>query len=623
MPETHEQADEQSRIQLLHSLNLLDSEPEPVFDHITGLLSKALDMPIALVSLVDTGRQWFKSAVGLAVRETPREFAFCAHAIRSPGMMLVQDALQDPRFAHNPLVLGAPGIRFYAGMPLLSREGHALGTLCAMDSRPRELSDTQVQILDDLARLVTRELHFREAALMARSQLAQADLQATIAEQKFQALFENAGSGMALIAPNGRWLRANKALCGLLGYSAEELFELTFRDLTYAEDLAGDLVLLEQLIAGDIERYELEKRYIRHDRSPVWVHLTVTQHLNAQGHVEYFLTVINDIQARKASEAALATLAAQLEERVAERTRELQQREAELMAILEYTNDAYVCLDQEGVINVWNRKAEETFGWSRDEVLGRVIDEVLVPPALRKRHRQGMRRYLDTREPRVLGTRLELPALCKDGRTILVELHIHAIHLQNKTIFNAFLHEITARKEREVTLERQALQDPLTGLPNRRALMEDLPTVLARTRARGDSLALLFIDLDGFKQVNDTFGHEAGDQLLETVAQRLKAAVRATDVVYRLAGDEFTVLLRHVQNLGHARVAAEKVLQTLNRPLELAADLLHVQASIGVCLFNQGLDCSAADLLKQADAAMYTAKRSGRNRIHVLDPTPP
>jgi diguanylate cyclase (GGDEF)-like protein len=149
--------------------------------------------------------------------------------------------------------------------------------------------------------------------------------------------------------------------------------------------------------------------------------------------------------------------------------------------------------------------------------------------------------------------------------------------------------------------------------------MEALPDVMTQVRAQGDSLALLFIDLDGFKQLNDSLGHEAGDQLLEAVAERLRGAVRASDAVFRLAGDEFTVLLKQVKNLGHARLAAEKVLEAINRPIAIEHSILHMQASIGVALFDESVACSATQLLKQADSAMYVAKRSGRNRVHTLE----
>lgn len=123
-------ADEGERPRLLHALDLLDSPPEPAFDRITRLLARVLDVPIALVSLVDEQRQWFKSRVGLDVSETPREYALCAHTILKASPLVVSDATQDPRFCDNPLVTGEPNIRFYAGVPIRSSAGLALGTLC-------------------------------------------------------------------------------------------------------------------------------------------------------------------------------------------------------------------------------------------------------------------------------------------------------------------------------------------------------------------------------------------------------------------------------------------------------------------------------------------------------------
>lgn len=161
--------DEEARIALLTATGLLDSDPEEVFDRITRLAAQLLDSPIAAVSLIDRERQWFKSAVGLGdVRETPRTLAFCAHAIHQRELFLVPDATQDARFAQNALVTSAPHIRFYAGMPLVSSEGVALGTLCVIDIQPRRLDDAQAQLLQDLAALVRRELLHREMALKAQ-----------------------------------------------------------------------------------------------------------------------------------------------------------------------------------------------------------------------------------------------------------------------------------------------------------------------------------------------------------------------------------------------------------------------------------------------------------------------
>ena len=153
--------DEHARLEALRSYGVLDTPPEQLFDDVTKLAAQICGVPISAISLVDEERQWFKSIVGLDARETPRDAAFCAHAILEPEVMVVEDAATDRRFADNPLVLGDPGIRFYAGAPLVTPEGLALGSLCVIDSVPRELSDEQVEALRVLGRLVMTELELR------------------------------------------------------------------------------------------------------------------------------------------------------------------------------------------------------------------------------------------------------------------------------------------------------------------------------------------------------------------------------------------------------------------------------------------------------------------------------
>ncbi|HYO96371.1 MAG TPA: ATP-binding protein [Polyangiaceae bacterium] len=153
--------DEQRRVEVLRSYRVLDTAPEEAFDNITRLAAEICAMPVALISLVDDARQWFKARVGMELPHTPREVAFCAHAITTPGTFVVSDACSDPRFADNSFVTGETHIRFYAGVPLVSPEGCALGTLCVMDRVARELAPRELRILEGLARQVEGELELR------------------------------------------------------------------------------------------------------------------------------------------------------------------------------------------------------------------------------------------------------------------------------------------------------------------------------------------------------------------------------------------------------------------------------------------------------------------------------
>lgn len=159
-------ADEPQRLRDLERHGLEGTTPNPFLRRIVDLASDILDMPIALVSLVDERRQWFFARAGLEATETPRSMAFCAHAIAGDSVLVVPDALEDPRFNTNPLVLEPPNIRFYAGAPLRSLEGHNLGTLCVIDRRPRQFTERQVRQLDALAALAMRELEWHHLSLL-------------------------------------------------------------------------------------------------------------------------------------------------------------------------------------------------------------------------------------------------------------------------------------------------------------------------------------------------------------------------------------------------------------------------------------------------------------------------
>ena len=628
---------EAGRLKLLHALEVLDTAAEPVFDRLTRLLSTTLGMPIALISLIDSDRQWFKSRVGLDVRQTPRDISFCTIAIEQEHTMVVQDALNDPRFSSNPLVTSTPHIRFYAGAPIRSIEGYALGTLCAIDSKARVFTDEARQILEDFAGLVSREFQMREAALLSRSHITHSAAAFAASEARLKTAFALAPTGIAAVAGNGRFLSLNSAFCSIVGYEADELMTLSFQDITHPDDLDSDLNLLRQLTHGEIDRYQLEKRYRHKDGTSVWVDLHVAKLLSVNGDLEYYIATVQNIQRRKETEASLQALRHGLEQRVEERTaellranemlshtmlqrlqadRELRQREAELSAVLEHASDAYVSIDESGAIRAWNRMAETTFGWSRDEALGQSFEKLVIPATMREAHLAGWRRYRSAGDDEALRQRLEISALRRDGTAFPVEVRISPVEIDGHRFFSVFLHDITERKAMAERREKEALTDTLTGLPNRRSLLEYLPNAMARARRTGVPLGVLFLDLDGFKAVNDTFGHEIGDLLLQIVAERLKTCLRETDAVFRLAGDEFTAVVEgQFGGTQDAEQLAKKLIQLINEPVLIGAATVQVGVSIGIAVFRRDDPRTATQLLREADSRMYEAKQAGKGRF--------
>ena len=292
-------------------------------------------------------------------------------------------------------------------------------------------------------------------------------------------------------------------------------------------------------------------------------------------------------------------------------------REQRSRQILDSAADAFIGMDANGRITAWNTAAEEVFGWSRQDVIGQPLTDTIVPVAYREAHRRGVERFLVAEAPRVLGQRLELAALHRDGDEFPIEIKLWSLRDELGWSFYAFARDITQRKAAERDLERRALHDPLTGLPNRALLGDRLQQLLARRDTVASGLAVLFIDLDHFKRVNDTLGHEAGDQVLLRVAEGLRRVSRPADTVARLAGDEFVVVCPQVKTHRDAAVIARRLLNELVAPIRLKDDSVFLTASIGVALAEPNSDAEA--LIRSADMAMYQAKSSGRGHYALFD----
>lgn len=462
---------ETQRLALLHALDLLDSPTEPVFDTLTRLAARTLGVPTALVSLMDANRQWFKSRVGMDATGTPRSEAFCAHAILQEAPLVISDARLDPRFCDNPLVTGPLAVRAYAGVPLRSAEGLALGTLCVLDRVPRQFTDDELASLADLAELARQELLRREASLRARD-LAEAD--GRLLAQRgalVQQLFDHAAVGIAMVGLDGAWLRINQRMCDILGRPACALAGQTFQDVTHPDDLDADLQQMQALLEGRADQYAMEKRYLRPDGSVVWGQLTVGI-VREGGQPSWFVATVDDITPRKATEAALAALRAVLEQRVLDRTEQVRVRSEQLEAIIDNTLDAFVAIDARGCVTHWNRQAAQIFGWSRAEATGQPLAELIIPPELRDAHTAGMAHMARTGEAPVMGKRMELPALRKDGSTLPCEVTINTFpQVGGHPLYFAFLHDISAR--------RAAQEAALAGERRVRLITDNLPVLVA------------------------------------------------------------------------------------------------------------------------------------------------
>ena len=677
-------------------------------------------------------------------------------------------------------------------------------------------------------------------------------------EERFRSVFDHAGVGMHLAGPDYKYLKTNKAFCEMTGYAEEELLARDFRTITHPDDIEPNLTLSKKLLAGEIDSFHMEKRYVRKDGGILWGDLTVSAVRDGSGKLIYIIAVIQDITERKQSHEKLLTLSRAVEnspasvvitnlngtieyvnrkftavtgyspdealgqnprilnagihtkefykklwetirsgnewageiynrkkngaiyleqvsispilddkgniahfvavkEDITERKRiveELQKAERDramfavhqedetrLRAIIETALDAVVQMDAEGIITGWNNQAEKIFGWTSEEAVGRALHETIIPPRYREAHVHGLKRLLASGEGPVLNSRVEMTGLHRDGHEFPVELSISQAKTTDKYEFNGFIRDITERKQAEaallekesqyriaietaldgfwmldtrgcllqvndayvrlsgysrdellnmcipdlevherreeaaahmekivqngydkfesrhkkkdgsiwpvqitstyipaeggrffvfisdLTARKQAEEkmlylahyDALTGLPNRTLLRDRLEQEIKKAHRASLKMALLFIDLDRFKEVNDTLGHSMGDILLMEAARRISDCVRETDTVARLGGDEFTVILSELDDTDSIDRIAGNILQKLVEPFQLEDKVAYVSASMGITLYPDDATLME-DLLKDADQAMYVAKNAGRNRYSYFTP---
>ncbi len=295
-------------------------------------------------------------------------------------------------------------------------------------------------------------------------------------------------------------------------------------------------------------------------------------------------------------------------------------------AVIASALDSVVAVDVEDRIIEFNPAAERTFGRLSQEVMGRSAGDLLVPPENRDAYRRDSARVLQNPRSPLLDRRIDTTAMRGDGTTFPVELTVTRVEGAEgeEPIFYAFVRDISERRRSEDQLAYLAYHDALTGLPNRLLVEQELDLALARARRAGGAAALMFVDLDDFKEVNDRLGHAAGDRLLTAVAGRLRGVLRSTDVLARQGGDEFLVLLADLSD--DAALAAEsvgaKLLEALRNPFVVAGTEVRTGASIGVSLFPfDGADTEA--LMRHADAAMYDAKAAGGGRLSFHERSAP
>ncbi|MFY9268634.1 MAG: EAL domain-containing protein, partial [Candidatus Manganitrophaceae bacterium] len=401
-------------------------------------------------------------------------------------------------------------------------------------------------------------------------------------------------NALIVIDPDGTIQKVNPATCRLLGYEKEELLGRPI-DMVFADDAP-----FKGIGSG-----LFENTYLAKDGRRIPVLISGSVLLDDAGQIGGIISLAQDITERKNSEEALRAA------------------EARFRGLLEIAPDAIVVVNADGGIAMMNEQAETMFGYAREEILGKPM-EILLPERLREAHVEHRRRYNDLPRRRPMGSKPGLLGKRKDGSEFPVEIGLGPMQTEEGLLVMSIIRDITERKRSEERLQYLAHHDSLTGLLNRTFFIEHLQMALKSAARQSRIAAVLFLDLDRFKLVNDTLGHATGDLLLKAVAERLTSCLRRgdavarmldqSDTVARLGGDEFTLLLTGIEQAENVPHIAQRILKMFSTPFFIEGHELFLTPSIGISLYPNDGD-NAEKLLRNADAALYRAKEQGRNHF--------
>ncbi|MBF0193543.1 MAG: ammonium transporter [Magnetococcales bacterium] len=412
-------------------------------------------------------------------------------------------------------------------------------------------------------------------------------------EQRFRTIYKSAALGMALVNEQMEMVDANPTLLKMLGLEHDEAITTDLCGITHPDDLHRILNELEKIFLSDNQLHHItEVRCICKSQMVIWARLAFSRFQKQHSSERLAIVIVEDITEKKRDEKAIRLAA----------------------SVFESTTEPIVILNSEGVIEKVNSSVSEVFGYNSKDVRGLEMHHLFsaryesdfiwkIESSLRENgHWQG-----------------ELMGRKRDQSLTPLWVSISTVKDEQNTPQNriAILTDLSEQKEREETIWRHANFDQLTNLPNRRLFQDRLDQALWQASRIEKQIGLFFIDLDRFKLVNDTLGHQAGDELLKVVSDRLQKTVRTYDTVSRLGGDEFTVIIQNFNNSSELRKIAQHIISTTEQPIVLEAGEVSVSASVGIAIFPDDAE-NSQELIRSADMALYQAKDSGRNTFHYF-----
>ncbi len=599
--------DEKARLEKIEYLGIINSQRSSYFDDVVRLAADLFACPIALVSVIGEHEQWHKAVCGIDLKSIPRDASFCNHTMMCGELMVVEDTTTDARFSANPFVVGPPHIRFYAGFPIRLTDGQLLGAVCVKDIRARTFSDSERQRLTCLGQIVEglfhtfeKDVEAREAQQFGRTQMLVADRQSDLFEQ------------IAAVSGVGGWELSMDEMKPIWTEQTRKIHEV---DEDFVPTLEGAIEfyppevrpILEQAINRAVENgegWDLELPFItaRHNRR--WVHAVGKAAYEDGAPVRLFGS-FRDITDRKKDELKLRE-----SEQLAREAKE------ELAVTVANMHEGVCVFDDEGKLRLWNRRYIEIFGKPVGEVrkgmsFGSILRNEIERGSIGVREREIVRRL---REQLAKGKTTSYDYRLGNGRSV------------NATYapmpgggWVATYSDITEKVEASRMIEHAANHDTLTGLANRSLLNRTLEDAIATASNRGSRVGLMFIDIDWFKPINDSFGHIIGDELLKAVAERIKNCAGRSSLVARQGGDEFAILFKRADtSRNRLESVAEDIIRKVSRPFQLEGLSIEITTSIGIAMMDGAHDTTET-LISRADSALYKMKESGRGSYRFFD----
>ena len=414
MTESRIARNETQRLRALHAYKILDTLAEQAYDDLTCLAAQICDAPIALISLVDRDRQWFKSRVGLDAEETSRKVSFCAHAIHHPGELLeVEDALEDQRFAGNPLVTGDPHIRFYAGMPIVDAAGLALGTLCVIDRKPRVLKQAQRRALKALSRQVMAQIRLSSELAVSHSR-----------SRYFESILESAGGIIYELDANGIFTYVNEYMVDVTGRQRETLLKTHFLELVIEEERAGVHEHYQDAIRRRLPETTLEFRVRQQSGVIIWVSQSARLLYSAENRFERVIGLVKDITENKRL-----------------------QRDLVLNQLAVNLSPVGICqVNEQARVVSFNQRYADLLGFSPDQLRQKHVYE-FDPNYDREGWRRHWQEMLDKKDMHI-----ETQFETADGSLRNVELRSKMITYEGQSFIHAICLDVTQRKRSEAQL---------------------------------------------------------------------------------------------------------------------------------------------------------------------------